>query len=319
MEQPNFIRMGSLILESFRRHALTGRAAALAFISTVALVPALAASLVLLGLFGALDSIHADVRSWVVQNLAPGFGDKVDALFAQLGATPVGWASVLVLAALSFWILIVMERTLNSMWGIRRPRSLVRRTMVYWTLFTGGTIQIVVSLGAVPFLLSSDPSIPRAVAYAVPFVVSCVVLSLTYLFMPSTFVPAKAAFAGGVIGGILFELLKLGALSIGTGVISTALPYGAFIAGPLFLLWVYLGWASALAGAGIAYAVQHSNAPRREVDLPAASQTLKERVALRATLLVSRSFVNGTEAPTIDDSLDDLRARAEAELRKIRD
>lgn len=306
------LRVGVLILESFKRNALTGRAAALAFISTLAFVPAMAVVFALLGALGSLETIHAGIREFAVTNLAPGTGvvEKLDALFAQLSAPSVGLSSVLVLLALAFWILIVMERTLNAMWGIRRPRSVVRRTMVYWTMLTAGSLGLAISLGAAPFLMSEGlmtwldkaaPILTSEVLLIVPFATSCAALTLVFLFMPSTFVPVRAAIAGGVAGGLLWEGLKLVSLNVGSWVLSEALPYGAIVAGPVFLLWVHLGWVMVLLGAGVAYGVQHSNTQRRELDLPPASQQLKERLALRVTLLVSRAFIGGADAPNLED------------------
>jgi membrane protein len=306
------LRIGVLIIESFKRNAMTGRAAALAFISTLAFVPAMAVVFMILGVFGALETIHSEVREFALRTLAPGTNviEKLDALFAQLGATPVGLSSLLVLVALAFWVLIVLERTLNALWGIRRPRSVVRRTMVYWTMLTAGSLGLAISLGPTPFLMSgglmgwlekSAPLLSQPVLIIVPFVTTCAVLSLVFLFTPSTYVPVRAAIIGGIAGGILWEGLKLGSLNVGAGVLTEALPYGAIVAGPVFLLWIHLGWVMVLLGAGVAYGVQHANTQRRELDLPPASQQLKERLALRATLLVSRSFIAGTDAPNIED------------------
>jgi membrane protein len=283
------LRVVVLLLESFKRNALTGRAASLAFISAMAFVP----SFVVLG--SAVPAVQHRVRI-----------ERIETLFAG----PVALSSALVLAALVLWMMIVFERTLGAMWGIRKGRALLRRIIAYWSVLSAGTLAAVATLGAVPFLLDAGLSgwlreqvsfLNREVLIALPFVTSSGALFLAFLLLPGTHVPVRAALFGGIAGGFLWEALKIGTLTAADWLGTEASPYAVLAAGPVFLLWIHLGWVMILLGAGVAYGVQHCHTQRRELDLPPASQQLKERLAVRVTLLASRSFVQGIEAPTIEE------------------
>jgi membrane protein len=88
-----------------------------------------------------------------------------------------------------------------------------------------------------------------AVLAVVPFVFTCIALTLLYSVVPNRYVPLRDALVGGVLAGIAFEFAKRG-FAVYIGRFPTySLIYGAFATIPIFLVWLYLLWVVVLAGA----------------------------------------------------------------------
>jgi membrane protein len=82
-----------------------------------------------------------------------------------------------------------------------------------------------------------------------PFVFTCVALTLLYGIVPYRVVKARDAIIGGVIAGVVFELAKRGFAVYLARFPTYTLIYGAFATIPIFLLWLYMSWVVVLAGA----------------------------------------------------------------------
>jgi membrane protein len=85
----------------------------------------------------------------------------------------------------------------------------------------------------------------------VPFLLTAAALTLLYRIVPNRYVQLRHALLGGLIAGLLFELVKRGfGLYVARMPTYTAV-YGAFAAVPIFLIWLYLSWFVVIYGATI--------------------------------------------------------------------
>jgi len=85
--------------------------------------------------------------------------------------------------------------------------------------------------------------------YLVPFLFTCVALSLLYGVVPARRVEVRHAVMGGIVAGIGFEVAKRAFAFYLQQVPTYKLIYGAFATIPIFLVWLYVSWVVVLAGA----------------------------------------------------------------------
>lgn len=264
------IRLTALVLEGFARNALVSTAAALAFLSLIA-APIVTALLFV---------IDPNLQWGAHPSKTLGSLDRNVVLSTSLGLT----------LAILGWIMALLERTFNAMWAARRPRALVRRLAVYWLIVTLGTAGAALSVVFVPQWVEGP--LPQM---ALSFVLGVFVLTVLYIFLPNTRIPAVSALAGAVVGAAVLVALRSTTNLIGDGSI------------PLYLLWTLLAWLGVLLGAQIVFASQHVGVVRRELELPTASYAARQRLALRMTLSVCRDFLAGKAAPTVETLAEQLR------------
>jgi DNA-binding IscR family transcriptional regulator len=74
--------------------------------------------------------------------------------------------------------------------------------------------------------------------------------------------------------------------------------YGSLGTIPVFLLWIYLSWIIVLFGAEVAFAAQHVNTYRREIEQTRLSAADRDRLALVVSIEVVRPFTAGARPPT---------------------
>lgn len=247
--------------ERFREDRLGVTASSLTFTTTIALVPFFTVALALFTAFPMFGKLQQTLQAWLVQSLVPdaiarqvlGYLTQFAGKASRLGG--VGLA-VLVLSAIA--LILTIDRTLNGIWRVRRPRPLGQRLLIYWGAITLGPMLMAVSLGITTYLVSASRGLvrglPGVLAFTIngiEFVLLAAALAALYRFVPNTPVRRAHAIIGGVAAAIGIELAKrLLAWYIGT-VPTYSVVYGAFATVPILLVWIYIAWVIVLLGAVI--------------------------------------------------------------------
>lgn len=248
--------------ERFREDRLGLSASSLTFTTTIALVPFVTVALALFTAFPMFGKLQSGLQSWLVQSLVPdaiarqvlGYLTQFAGKASRLGG--VGMAA-LVLSALA--LVLTIDRTLNNIWRVRRPRPLGQRILIYWAVITLGPLLLAASLGTTSYLMSAGRGLvrelPNVVAFtlnAVEFIVLAAAYTALYRFVPNTPVKRSHALAGGIFAAIGIEAAKK-ALAWYIGTVPTySAVYGAFATVPILLVWIYISWVIVLLGAVIA-------------------------------------------------------------------
>ena len=173
---------------------------------------------------------------------------------------------MIILFVTSVMTMMTVESAFNVIWRVRKPRPFAQRVLVYWAIITLGPILIGVQ--PVDFVLSVHAVAwrSRAVAAHVTPVIdwaltgaalplTALAFTMLYVYLPNCRVEWRDAVIGGLVAAIAFELAKRGFGYYVRRIPTYTAVYGAFAAVPMFLLWMYLCWFIALAGAMVASAL----------------------------------------------------------------
>lgn len=237
-------------------------AAGLALTITLSLAPLVAVSFALLKRVPALRPLERAIEQHLLQGLLP--ADISRAVLKALqqfasnasGLTLMG--ALLVLAA-AVMMLLTLENALNQMWGVKKPRPLLRRTALVVLLLAVGPLLVGAGLWASASLIGASMGLvrhtPPWLAFGLelgPVVLCSAALAITLRVLPHAPVRWRHAVVAGVLGGIALELGKRAfAAYLIHGPIYQSL-YGALATLPVFLLWVYFSCVVALSAALVA-------------------------------------------------------------------
>jgi len=236
-------------------------AASLTFSTVLSLVPLLAVALALLTVFPQFGDLRDALERNLLRDLLPEpFGNTILRYLNEFAgkATRVGTVGLAVFAFTALTMVMTVDHALNDIWLVRARRALVQRVLIYWALISAGPVLIAASLTLTSMVASTSlglmHQLPRAVRSALataPILFSCLAFTALYIVVPNRRVDWRDALTGGLVAGVLSELLSRSFASyVSHGSVLTV--YGAFAVLPVFLLWIYFSWLTVLFGAAIA-------------------------------------------------------------------
>ena len=238
-------------------------AGALAYTTLFALVPLAAVALAIVALFPVFGDVRDTLTEFIFSNFVPAAGTEVQTYVfrAAEAASQLRAVGVIALIVTALVTMSSIEQTFNRIWRVTHGRPPVARFVVFWTALTLGPM-LIVSGVAVSSYLFSLPLLQGAnviqevrdhgLLPLLPFLVTLTGFCLSYLVVPNTPVRFRHALAGGLLATLLFEGAKRGFGLYVSSYSSYQAVYGALVAIPIFLLWLYLSWVIVLLGASFA-------------------------------------------------------------------
>ena len=249
--------------ERFREDRLGLSASSLTFTTTIALVPLITVALALFTAFPMFAKFQEVLQKWLVESLIPdNIARQVLGYLTQFAgkASRLGWAGLTVLFFTALSLVFTIDRTLNAIWRVRRPRPLGQRILVYWTAITLGPLLLAGSLTITSYIITASRGMVgggmhegvRLLLDTVEFFLIAGGLAATYHYVPNTAVKWGHAWTGGIFAAAGIELAKK-LLTVYIGMVPTySVVYGAFATVPILLVWIYVAWVIVLLGAVIA-------------------------------------------------------------------
>ncbi len=236
-------------------------AGSLTFTTILALVPTFAIGVALLSTssFALFQDVMTKFKIFLLMNLAPEIAGTIITEYIPRFAhnarrlTFVSAAGVLVVAV---WLMLIIDRSLNAIWRVRRSRPYWLSALGYAILILAAPLLIFASVSMTTYILAVSNQVGPAsdtgriiMLRVVAAIMSALAFTLVYLVVPHRRVPWRHALLGGFTAGILFEAAK-----VGFAVYAHASPtydrlYGTFAVLPLFLVWLYYSWLVILLGA----------------------------------------------------------------------
>jgi membrane protein len=320
-----------LVWRGFVENRCPVRAAALSYTTLLALVPLLAVVLSVSKNF--LHDTSAELVPRLMDKtltlIAPELGRaspesqaeavaRIQSFIDNINAGALSTIGSLFLVFVAVRLLMAIEQAFNDIWGVPVGRSFWRKIVYYWTTITLGPLLLMLAMyltGRAEVLsvmgrLRVVPGMQKLLLQAGPFVVLWLAFSLMYGLMPNTRVRPKAALAGGVLAGTLWQVNSwLSALYV-SRVVTYSKIYGALGVIPVLLVGLYFAWLIVLLGAQVAYAAQHVHTHMQQRASERMDHRGRELIACRIVLIACEHFLRGMKPPTVEELAEKTGASA---------
>ncbi len=206
-----------------------------------------------------------------------------------------------------------IENAFNKIWWVNDDRPLIRKFTDYIAISITAGILVIFSSSANIFITAylarflSNLQLPGNVEQLIslgfnifPFLPIWILFIFFYIFIPNKKIDIKAALAGGIIAGTIFQVTQMTYLKFQIGVSNYNAIYGSFAALPLFLIWLQASWVIVLFGAEVAFSWENTEAlETQDIDYGKISIRLKKLIVLRIVHLCVNRFAN-KEIPASD-------------------
>ena len=246
--------------ERFREDRLGLTASSLTFTTTIALVPFFTVALALFTVFPMFGSLQGRLQRWLIESLIPdNIARQVLGYLSQFSskASSLGVAGLVALLISAVALILTMDKTLNNIWRVRRPRPLAQRVVIYWSAMTLGPLLLALSLSTTASFVSASRDLfgggmVKGLFVVFEFVLLAAGVAALYHYVPNTRVKWAHAWAGALFTAFAIEIAKR-VLAYYLSLMPTySMIYGAFAIVPILLVWIYVGWLIVLFGAVIA-------------------------------------------------------------------
>ena len=127
----------------FREERLGITAGSLTFTTLIALVPLVTVMLAIFTAFPIFAQFQTALQKYFLQMLVPdNIAKPVLASLTQFAskASRVGAAGLIFLGGSALLLMLSIDRTLNAIWRVQRPRPMAQRVLVYWAALTLGPL-----------------------------------------------------------------------------------------------------------------------------------------------------------------------------------
>ena len=244
----------------FREDRLGVTASSLTFTTLISLVPLLTVALAVFTAFPMFATVQVVLQKWLVTSLVPdNISRQVLGYLTQFSgkASKLGVAGLAILLITALALVFTIDRTLNGIWRVRRPRPIGQRVLIYWAAITLGPLLLGVSLSITSYVLSFSqglvadamPDGVRVFLGFIEFVVLAGGMAALYRYMPNTHVKWGHAWTGGLFVSMGIEVAKKLLTLYISAVPTYSAVYGAFATVPILLIWIYVAWVIVLLGA----------------------------------------------------------------------
>jgi membrane protein len=316
----HLIRVFSYAWKSFGADELLIRATALAYTTILTIVPLLAVAFSVYAAFPGLNDAYLELRAVIYEYLAAGASESVieslDRFIANAHSGSIAGVGTAMLFLAVLFLMGAIEYSFNTIWSVRHSRKLIDRIVYYIAIIMVGPLLIGISLrtfvksiiaefGVLGFVERSLPA--ELWTTSVSLLSSITAITVLYVVIPNTKVYWRAALAGGVLAGLLFEVAKSAYGFYVTNVINYSAIYGAVGAIPVFIIWIYLIWLVVLFGGEFAYAWQNVDTHHLKLAHRDTSQSYQEWLAVSIMVEVTRRFGRDDEGPTLEELATSLR------------
>ncbi|VWX55542.1 conserved membrane hypothetical protein [Burkholderiales bacterium 8X] len=250
----------SVLGKRFREDRLGLTASSLTFTTTIALVPFFTLALALFTAFPMFDQMQGRVQRWLIVSLIPdNIARQVLGYLNQFAskASGLGAAGLVLLLVTAVALILTIDKTLNNIWRVRRPRPFAQRVLIYWAAITLGPLMLAFSLSTTAYVFSASRGyvgsmLMKPLLDLFEFALLAGGIASLYRLVPNTHVKWAHAWCGGLFVAAAIEIAKRVLGYYISSVPTYSVLYGAFATVPILLVWIYVAWVIVLLGAVVA-------------------------------------------------------------------
>ncbi|MBV5282245.1 MAG: YihY/virulence factor BrkB family protein [Paludibacter sp.] len=280
---------------------LNVRASALTYSILFAMIPLFALIIAIAKGFGVDKLIENSLQGTFIgqANLVPtvmGFVQRY--LESTQGGLFIGIGIAILFGSVMNFFMQV-ENAFNSIWQVKKSRSLIHQFTTYFSailiipllivLSSGFSIYINTILSHSYFFNVLSPVLRFGVKF-IPYIINWIVFTIMYMVIPNTRVRFYNAMLAGILAGSAFQLFQILYINGQVYLSRFNVVYGSFAAIPLLLLWLQISCLIILLGAEISYASQNIKNFDYEVDTKNISSRYKNFLTLFITHMVVKQF-----------------------------
>ena len=250
------------LYQRFREDRLGLTASSLTFTTLISLVPLVTVMLAAFAAFPMFSTFQEALQRYFLQSLVPDMiARPVLGALTQFSskASRLGSVGLIALVGSALALMLTIDRTLNAIWRVPKPRPIAQRVLVYWAAVTLGPLLLGISLSLTSYAVSASrgivgtvPGGVRLLLGAIEFTLMALGLAGLFHYVPNTHVRWRHALAGAIFVAVGFEVAKRLLAWYLVQVPTYSVVYGAFATLPIFLVWIYVSWVIVLLGAVIA-------------------------------------------------------------------
>ena len=252
----------STLRNRFREDHMGLTASSLTFTTSIAMVPFFTVALAVFTAFPMFSTMQGALQVWFINSLIPdniarqvlGYLTQFSSQANKLGAVGLG---ILLITAIA--LILTIDRTLNGIWRVKKPRPFAQRVLIYWSAITLGPVLLGASLALTASVIAATSGLVGKMPFSLRFLIGtfqfflmAAGLSALYRYVPNAYVKWTHAWVGGIFAAAGIELAKKALALYLTKVPTYSMIYGAFATLPIFLVWIYVAWVVVLMGAVIA-------------------------------------------------------------------
>jgi membrane protein len=305
------LKVISLAIKRFDADHLPKSASALTYSTFLSLIPLLAVLLAVAKGFGFRNIMESQLFEYF-----PGQKEVLMRVFTfvdtymQHTSTVFLGLGLLLLFYTVYNLISNIENTFNMIWQVPKGRPVFRRFTDYFSMFLLIPIFLVSSSAISLFFATTFTTIKtyyllapiyEIIITVAPILISILVFTALYMFMPNTKVQFRHALYAGIFAAIGFQFFQYLYITGQIWVSKYNAIYGSFALIPLLLLWMQLSWVICLIGAEIAYAGQNVQNFEFETDVKNISRRYFDFLTLTIAALIMKRFEKGEKPYTAMD------------------
>lgn len=323
----------------FLRDNCLSRASALTYITVLSLVPLLAFAFSMAKGFGLYHRLVEDALEPLLDRTFGPSGeaaqaqaaggatagaheirlaaDKVLRFVEETDVSSLGTLGLLVLLWAVIKLLSTVEGSFNEIWGVKKPRSALRKLTDYLAMVVVTPIFLLTATGLTTAAENSGfvdflrhelhlGVVIEVVLGLTPFLALWTGFTFLYLAMPNARTKLSSALIGALVGGTLWQIALLLHIKFQVGIARYNAIYSSFAAIPIFLIWVNTSWVTVLLGAEVCAAHQSEPDYLHLGESRSSDHKLRELLALRVFARITDAFLRGGEPWTAERLVDDL-------------
>ena len=262
------IKIITLSIREFVQGRVINKASALTYSTLLAIIPILAILFAIARGFG-LSNLLEDQFRMGLEGQALSAETILSFIDSYLSHAKSGIFIGVGIIMLFYTVLLLtnnMEQTFNSIWQVKKHRSIYRKMTDYFSMLLLLPLLILLSSGISIFMSTFMKNMQEFTLLApiikflvrlTPYVLTWGMFTALYIFMPNTKVKFKYAILPGILAGSAFQAFQY--LYIGSQIWVSRYNaiYGSFAAIPMFLLWTQISWSICLFGTQLCYVAQN--------------------------------------------------------------
>lgn len=266
-----YLKVLLMTLSTFRNQKVNYRAVALAYFTTMALIPCVAVAFAITSGFGIGDRLEELLllnfsgREEIIRQILL-YANNIISIMEN---GTFGVVSAISFIWMVFWLMIQVEKAFNYIWEVNISRNIWKRIGAYFAIvlllpfvivmFLSTTLLFSHGNGLMSAIFSGPiwQEISEGMTWLVSYGITVLVLTLMYKFIPGAKVKIFRAFQAAIITAIFFCLFQW--IYLETQIFFNRLNgvFGALAAIPFLMMWLNFSWFIVLFGVELSYAFQN--------------------------------------------------------------